>query len=107
MAMDNATQKAEDLADGEPDSATAGEPVTGSGTVNSVMAAHHMVNLTHDPIPAIGWPTMTMDFKVSEAIDLTAFAQGDAVHFELGKGEDGIFFISALHKLDAMKMEGH
>ncbi|TNE58084.1 MAG: efflux RND transporter periplasmic adaptor subunit [Alphaproteobacteria bacterium] len=107
MTMDIAEEKAEGLANGEPDSATAGEPVTGSGTVNSVMAAHHMVNLTHDPIPAIGWPTMTMDFKVSEAIDLTAFAQGDAVHFELGKGEDGIFFISALHKLDAMKMEGH
>ncbi|TNE38579.1 MAG: efflux RND transporter periplasmic adaptor subunit [Alphaproteobacteria bacterium] len=93
-----------EMKEGDPAMAA---PVTGTGTVNSVMPAHHMINLTHDPIPAIGWPTMTMDFNVSEEIDLSRFDAGDQVHFELAKGDDGFFFIVALHQTDAMHMEGH
>jgi Copper binding periplasmic protein CusF len=35
----------------------------GIGTVNSVDPAQHKVNLSHNPIPEIGWPAMTMDFR--------------------------------------------
>jgi Cu/Ag efflux protein CusF len=35
----------------------------GAGTVNSVDLAQHKVNLSHNPIPEIGWPAMTMDFQ--------------------------------------------
>ena len=37
----------------------------GTGTVNSVDPAQHKVNLTHNPIPEVGWPTMTMEFPVA------------------------------------------
>ena len=37
----------------------------GTGTVNSVDPAQHKVNLSHNPIPEIGWPTMTMEFPVA------------------------------------------
>ena len=37
----------------------------GTGTVNSVDPAQHKVNLSHNPIPEIGWPAMTMDFPVA------------------------------------------
>ena len=33
----------------------------GTGTVNSVDPVQHKVNLSHNPIPEIGWPAMTMD----------------------------------------------
>src|SRR5215213_10191194 len=32
-----------------------------TGTVNSVDAAQRKINLNHGPIPALGWPSMTMD----------------------------------------------
>jgi hypothetical protein len=44
----------------------------GTGTVNSVDASGHKINLTHGPIPALGWPGMTMDFAVAPAVDLRA-----------------------------------
>jgi Cu(I)/Ag(I) efflux system protein CusF len=37
----------------------------GTGTVNSVDPAQHKVNLSHNPIPEIGWPAMTMEFPVA------------------------------------------
>ena len=42
----------------------------GTGTVNSVDPAQHKVNLSHSPIPEIGWPAMTMDFPVAPSVDL-------------------------------------
>jgi copper binding protein CusF len=30
-----------------------------TGTVNSVDPAQHKLNISHDPIPSIGWPAMT------------------------------------------------
>ena len=44
----------------------------GTGTVNSVDPAQHKVNLSHNPIPEIGWPAMTMDFPVAASVDLKA-----------------------------------
>jgi len=42
----------------------------GTGTVNAVDAAAHKVNVSHAPIPAIGFPAMTMDFAVAPSVDL-------------------------------------
>ena len=36
------------------------------GTVNSVDRASSTVNITHEPVESIGWPRMTMDFKLAE-----------------------------------------
>jgi Cu/Ag efflux protein CusF len=54
------------------------------GKVNSVDATNRMVNLTHQPIRALGWPSMTMDFKVAPSVDLGALTPGEAVTFTLG-----------------------
>ena len=37
----------------------------GTGAVNSVDPAQRKINLSHNPIPEIGWPTMTMEFPVA------------------------------------------
>ena len=68
----------------------------GSGTVNSVDAAQHKVNLSHQPIPEIGWPAMTMEFPVVPAVDLSAIKPGSRVNFTIEKGQSGMYEIKAL-----------
>jgi len=38
---------------------------SGVGTVNAVNLERRTVNLSHEPIPSVGWPAMTMDFKLA------------------------------------------
>jgi Cu/Ag efflux protein CusF len=68
----------------------------GTGTVNSVDAAARTINLTHDPIPAIGWPTMTTDFPVAPAVDLDALGPGARVRFEIEHAEGGMYVIRSI-----------
>lgn len=70
--------------------------VAGTGTINSVDAAAKTVNVTHKPIPAIGWPAMTMDFAVAEGVDLAALEAGAPVSFTLTRGADGIYMIETM-----------
>jgi Cu/Ag efflux protein CusF len=55
------------------------------GTVNAVDAAKHSVNVTHQPIKALGWPSMTMDFPVASSVDLSAIKPGARIAFTLGR----------------------
>jgi Cu/Ag efflux protein CusF len=55
------------------------------GTVNAVNAAKHSVNVTHQPIKALGWPSMTMDFPVTSSVNLSAIKPGDRISFTLGR----------------------
>lgn len=68
----------------------------GSGTVNSVDPAAHKINLSHQPIPQIGWPAMTMDFAVDPAVDLRAIKPGAKVNFTIEQGKGGMYEIKAL-----------
>jgi Cu/Ag efflux protein CusF len=56
---------------------------SGTGTVNAVMAAEREVNITHKPIPALGWPGMTMDFRLADAVSLEGIDAGAEVIFRL------------------------
>jgi Cu/Ag efflux protein CusF len=68
----------------------------GTGTVNSVDPAQHKVNLSHNPIPEIGWPAMTMDFPVKSSVDLKAIKPGSRVNFTIEKGQGGMYEIQAI-----------
>ena len=65
------------------------EKIMGTATLNSVMPAHNMVNMSHDPIPVLDWPAMEMDFTVKKDVSLQGLNKGDKVEFELEKGESG------------------
>jgi Cu/Ag efflux protein CusF len=67
-----------------------------TGTVNSVDPAQHKVNLSHNPIPEIGWPAMTMDFPVAASVDLKAIKPGTRVNFTIEKGQGGMYEIQAI-----------
>jgi Cu(I)/Ag(I) efflux system protein CusF len=68
----------------------------GTGTVHSVDAGQRTVNVSHDPIPPIGWPAMTMDFQVAPSVDLSAIEPESRVAFTLTRGADGMYVIESL-----------
>lgn len=54
-------------------------------------------NVSHDPIPEIGWPAMTMDMIVlPDAQMMGDIAAGDSVTLMLIKGDDGMYAIGAI-----------
>jgi Cu/Ag efflux protein CusF len=67
--------------------------IMAQGKVNSVNTADKTLNITHDPIEALGWPTMTMDFAVNPVIDLSKIQPGQPITFGLAKGTDGIYMV--------------
>ena len=73
------------------------EPITGTGVLREIQANENKVNMQHDPIPALGWPDMTMDFKVKPEVSLKELESGDAVEFELEEGDDG-YVISVIRQ---------
>jgi Cu/Ag efflux protein CusF len=70
--------------------------VRATGTVNSVDPAGHKVNITHRPIPQIGWPSMTMDFAVAPSVNLGAIRPGAQVNFTMARQPDGMYAIQSI-----------
>jgi len=61
----------------------ASAPIEATGTIVNVMAGHNMVRLSHDPIPALGWPQMTMNFDYAGEKPLPELEAGTRVSFVL------------------------
>lgn len=54
-------------------------------------------NVSHEPIPEIGWPAMTMDLAMTpDAQMMGEIAAGDSVTLMLIKGDDGMYAIGAM-----------
>jgi Cu/Ag efflux protein CusF len=70
--------------------------VHATGTVNSVDPAAHKVNVTHQPIPSIGWPSMTMDFAVAPSVNLATVKPGAKVNFSMVRQPDGMYAIQSI-----------
>ena len=73
------------------------ENIIGRGVIREILAADNKLKLSHDPIPALKWPEMTMYFKVKPDVKLDGLALEDKVEFELEGGDDG-FVIKAIRK---------
>lgn len=58
------------------------------------------VNLTHEPIPEIGWPTMTMDLKLLEGAEVADVKPGDKVLIMLEKDAEGLYGVRAIEKAE-------
>lgn len=55
---------------------------TATGVMNSIDKASLKAIITHDPVPALGWPTMTMGFAFEDASLLEDMKAGDKVRFD-------------------------
>ena len=54
------------------------------------------VNLSHGPIPAIGWPAMRMDLPLLEGAEVGDVKPGDKIMFILDKGTNGMYGVRAV-----------
>jgi Cu(I)/Ag(I) efflux system periplasmic protein CusF len=72
--------------DNMPEMGGGGQAATtasGTGTVTAVDTATRKVALDHDPIPAIKWGKMKMEFATAPSVDLSMIKAGDKVRFTL------------------------
>jgi Cu/Ag efflux protein CusF len=79
---------AEETAPDQPATERAGPAVKLHGIVNSVNTTAGRVNITHDPVPALKWPAMKMNFKAADSALLKDLKPGMSVDFEIRKIED-------------------
>lgn len=71
-------------------------PVTGTGIVRAIDKANARVKLTHDPIAALGWPKLTLFFRLKDRSLAERVKEGERVGFSLENSASG-FVISELH----------
>lgn len=71
-------------------------PVQAVGTVNRVMPAANRINLSHEPIPALDWPVMTMDFQVAPGAIPEGLGTGETVDFTLEQRAGSGWIITAI-----------
>lgn len=81
----------------EMPTSAAGATIMATGVVKSIDKANGKVKLTHDPINALGWPKMTMFFRLKDAALADQVKEGDAVQFDLEKSPSG-YVISGFKK---------
>ena len=93
---DNTDHSAMNHSEPIPDRAQA----SGIGVVHSLDADKRIVNLTHEPMPELGWPTMTMDLAVTKRVDLSGVKAGDKIKFEVKLGRDKKYRITDLEKAE-------
>ena len=62
--------------------------VVANAVIHKVDAKAGTINVTHDPIKAIGWPKMTMDLPVTRRVDLSQVKPGAKVKIKLKLGRD-------------------
>ena len=56
--------------------------------INTVDADSGLINVSHGPVEALGWPSMTMDLPVTRRVDLSTVKPGDDVILSLKQGRD-------------------
>jgi len=66
-----------------------------TGRVESI--TDREIVLSHGPVKSLGWPAMTMPFKLAHPDMAGALKPGDTVHFQFRRAEDG-FAIERLEK---------
>ncbi len=74
-----------------------GAAITATGVVQSIDKANGKVKLIHDPIAVLGWPKMTMFFRLKDAVLADQVKEGDVVQFFLEKASSG-YVISGFKK---------
>ena len=81
----------------EKPTAGPGATIMATGVVKSIDKANGKVKLIHDPIAVLGWPKMTMFFRLKDAALADQVKAGDAVQFSLEKSPSG-YVISGFKK---------
>lgn len=76
------------------------EPAWVQGEIIQVDAKQRMLKITHGPIEEWEMPGMTMHFSVADDIEISSLHEGQSLHFQVNKTEDG-FYISIIHVMSS------
>ncbi|PPD42232.1 MAG: hypothetical protein CTY15_12385 [Methylocystis sp.] len=74
------------------------EKATGKGVVQAVNKEERQLRITHEAIPALNWPGMTMAFKLAPALSFEGLAPGAKVTFTLSKSPEGGYVIEQIQR---------
>ena len=72
------------------------QAIPATGTVKSLDAAAGKLVIAHDPIPALKWPAMTMDFRLADKALAGKVKAGDKVKFTLTPGDKSSYTVTAI-----------
>jgi Cu(I)/Ag(I) efflux system membrane fusion protein len=67
--------------------------VFASGAIQEVDQAARKLRVSHGPIDQLGWPSMTMDFRVDPTVELDGLSVGESIRFTLRQEHAGEFVI--------------
>ena len=68
----------------------------GRGTVRAVDEKAASVEISHEPIASLKWPSMSMEFKVKDKSILAGVKKGEAIEFDLREGKPGEYVIERI-----------
>lgn len=71
------------------------QAIYAAGVINKISSGK--LNITHEPIAALGWPKMKMDFNVAKGANLPAVKPGQRIHFSLVKTGKFKYEITSIH----------
>jgi Cu(I)/Ag(I) efflux system protein CusF len=71
----------------------------GMGVVQSVDAANGSLTIAHEAIEGLGWPAMTMSFKVDKPALLEGVEAGEHIEFTL-RGRDMYAVVTSIEKAE-------
>ncbi|MBD3584736.1 efflux RND transporter periplasmic adaptor subunit [Salinimonas sp. HHU 13199] len=66
------------------------------GKIKAVRFEQRSVTIDHEPVEALDWPAMTMDFSVAEDVAIEKLAEGQSLHFEIGR-TNGSPVVTGIH----------
>ena len=91
----------------DPQAAPVAKSYSATGAIVTVDAANGSISMKHEPIPALQWPAMTMDFGLAEPAMAKGLLPGQPVHFSFEDRGNGEFVITGFEKMPAAGHEGH
>ena len=96
-----------------PGTSPPGSPATGtvghraSGTLDAIDAQVASVTITHEPIPSLKWPGMTMDFPLANRSVAAGVKPGTPIEFEFVERKPGEYVITSLKAKSSARSNPH
>jgi len=72
-------------------------PVFASGRIDGIDLEQQKIRVSHGPIDALGWPSMTMIFDVRPAVDLSRLQVGQGIQFSLVQEHAGEYVMEQIY----------
>ena len=100
MEMPEMQMEMDDMSDmSMPDMEDSSERFSASGTIRRM--GDEQITISHEPVEALNWPSMTMGFDIDEAVNLDDFAIEDPVVFEFEQGDAGMYRLITIEHQEA------